>query len=233
MISQELLDQARKGQREAMEGVMRQCYPRVYRMAYGLSGREDVGRGIVKFVFSQGLKAMEGWHVEGDAERWFFHHTVLTARRGARYQPDSNNDVLVKVVIEPTTEYRAFVRAVRQLPMQQREAFVLHYGEEFDTRQLGIAMDCSQGAAANHLEAARRQMRAVAGERFDFLSDAAGRAYAALEPQEKLVLQNIRRHARRHQWRRWARLGVKVLIPLAVLVPLAWAAWWVWRHYDF
>ncbi len=233
-ISRDILSDARKFRREAMEHVLSECYPVVCRMAYGLSGREDVGRNVVKFVMARGVRQASTWKSEGDPQRWFDHHTILMWRRAARFAPHPLQDVLLTE--DDRTHrpgYVAFIRAMRHLPSQQREAFVLHVGEGYDERRLGIAMDCSRDAAGNHLDAARRALREVSGDDFDANVAAIRQAYAALSPQENLVLPAVRHHLNRHLWPRRLKRLVKVIVSLAVVTALAYATWWLLTHIEW
>lgn len=229
----DVLDRARDGQKEAVEQVLLEYYPTVHRMAYALSGREDTGRGIVRYVMWQATKALPKWTVEGMPQRWFYHHTVLVWRRTIRHQPQVQQDTLVGTVQDPPAAYLAFIRALRQLPMQQREAFILHHGEHFDERTLAVAMDCSREAAANHLQAAVAHLKAVSGEYFAALVNGMDQAYAHLVPTEEIILSHVRRTARRRRWQRGIVRSFKAMVILAILGAIAYAGWWIYRNFDF
>ena len=151
-IDDDLLFRAQGGDRRAAERMLSEIYPAVCRMAYGLSGREDVGRGIVRFIATQAVRQLGKWRDAAAAERWFYHHTVLTGRRAVRHRPDAMGDTLLGEAAD--APYVAFLRALRSLPQQQSEAFILNHGEHLNTRYLAIAMDCSTHAAEMHLGAA-------------------------------------------------------------------------------
>ena len=50
------------------------------------------------------------------AENWFFHHTLLNARRAASDLPDLKDDLLVTSAQDQSPQYLAFVSALRKLP---------------------------------------------------------------------------------------------------------------------
>src|SRR3954463_6496404 len=139
-----LFARAQKLNRPAVEALFASVYPAVLRIARGLSGRIDVADGVVRFVMLRAPTMLPKWRDATAAERWFLHHTVLTARRAARHEPDPRADLLAA---NGDANWLAFVRALRQLPHQQREAILLHCGEHLNDRYLGIAMDCSSDAA--------------------------------------------------------------------------------------
>ena len=194
--------------------------PQAWRMAVALAGDEPRGRAAVREVMGQAQLAAESWDHDEAPGRWFRHHTVLAVRR---LPGQGRGEVLVGDGDD--AGYRAFVAAVRKLPAQQREAFVLHHGEGLDARQLGIAMDCSVQAAKVHLHGAGEALAPLAGgdlpERVARLRE----AYGAIEPPANLGVP-LRRRAR---WRRrmtavalfagWALL----LGLIALAVAAAWA----------
>src|SRR5438094_6488723 len=110
-ISPQVFGRAKKLQRDGLEELFAEVYPAVVRIARGLSGREDVAEGVVRFVMTRSVAMVPRWRDETVAERWFLHHTVLTVRRAApAYAPTASGDVLVDA---PDPAYVAFVRAVR------------------------------------------------------------------------------------------------------------------------
>jgi DNA-directed RNA polymerase specialized sigma24 family protein len=224
-VDAEVLRRARKGNVRAAIDVLGNCYPQVYRIAYGLSGRDDVGRGVVRFIMRRGLRLLPTWHDDGDPDRWCQHHTVLTTRRAARHQPDVAHDTLVRGAQTDNAYYAAFVRAIRALPPQQREAFILHHGEQFDVRALGIAMDCSQDAAGQHLKEATRSLSTLGGDYFATFTAQLAHTYKALTPSEELVLTNITWDAKKYLWPRrvwrWIKLFLMALI-IALIVLFVW-----------
>src|SRR4051794_41165259 len=149
-VTSELVEGARKGRRDDVVELLALHYPVVWRMASGLTGRGDVGRGVVRFVMQRSLRATSHWAEDGAPTRWFHHHTLLTTRRTLKHSPTVANDTLLDGETADTG-YVAFIRSLRTLPMQQREAFILTYGEKLDLRALAVAMDCSVTAATNHL----------------------------------------------------------------------------------
>src|SRR5262245_23655216 len=107
-IDPQVFRRARRGNIRASIAVMSECYPQMYRLAYGLSGRDDVGRGVVQYVMRHGLRQLSTWSNEGEPMRWTRHHTLLTTRRAARHQPDVTNDTLIKRAQTENAYYAAF-----------------------------------------------------------------------------------------------------------------------------
>src|SRR3954451_15775723 len=225
----DVLRRARKGNLRAAIDVLSNCYPQVYRMAYALSGRDDVGRGVVRFIMRRGLRLLPTWNDDGDPDRWCQHHTVLTTRRAAKHEPDVAHDTLVRGAQTDNAYYAAFIRAIRALPTQQREAFILHHGEQFDVRALGIAMDCSQEAANQHLKEATRALSTLGGDYFATFTAQLAHTYKALTPSEELVLTNVSWDAKKYLWPRRIVRWIKLLI-MAALITLV--VLFIWKIYP-
>ncbi|MGD0138416.1 MAG: sigma factor-like helix-turn-helix DNA-binding protein [Tepidisphaeraceae bacterium] len=223
-VVDDALPRARKMHRDAVETVLRANYPRVCRIAMALCGREADGKAVVKTVVGQSLRALPWWSNAAEATGWFLHHTVLTTREIAGKTPDPSEDCLVLTLSNPPPEHVAFVKALRLLPAQQREAFLLFRGEHLDPRQTAVAMDCSTGAAANHHIAANRALTAIAGDTFDARVAELVRVYATLTPPEDLTVGDVGSIAHQLRWRRMLRFLRRFLI-LAILAAIAWMIW--------
>ena len=165
-------------------------------------------------------KVLPGWRDATEAERWFLHHTILTARRAAEHQPAANADLLAK---DGNAAMTAFVRALRNLPQQQKEAILLHFGEHLNSRYLGVAMDCSADAAQTHLDAARAALRQVAGPEIDGLLLRFESAYTRLKPGENEIPLAARRWAAKSLRPRRVRRILWMLVVVLVIVGSVWA----------
>jgi len=220
-VTPELLSRARAFHRPSAVALLQNFYPVVSRVSQAISGRGDAAAGITRFVIGRSLRVLPKWNQEHTPERWFYHHTVLTARRAARYKPDPKADLLVTAAgeQEPDPAYTAFVRGLRMLPQQQAEAFLLNHGEKLDPRMMSVAMDCSVEAAANHLVAATAALRAVTGDQatFEALTAKVAAAYGRLTPPEELSVPAVRREISRYLWPRRLRRGALGLLVLFLL----------------
>jgi len=224
-LTPEIIEGARKLRPGDVSAVLQDQFPTVYRLAYALAGRWDVGRGIARFVLARSVRMMPKWRPEDDPENWFHRFTIMTSRRSARHTIDVRKDVLVEQAIEPGAAYIAFVAALRQLEAQQREAFLLHYCERLNSRYSALAMDCSTQAADNHLKAAEQSLRLVAGPAFEPLTKKLCDAYAHLTPEGQDVIPQVNKVVFREvSLRKWfAR--IVLLIELVVLAALLYGGW--------
>lgn len=249
-IGDDLLNRAKGYDRQAMIDLLSDVYPAVYRMAHALTGRPGAGRQVVHDVIRRSLRVLPKWRTGVVPENWFYHHTLLSARGFAARPPDPRQDLLVTAAREARpaavpvstasgevgfaevspddASYVAFVRALRNLPVQQAEAFILHHGERLNERLLGVAMDCSVAAAANHLGAANAALNAVTSGRTDAFAATMARAYHAMAPPPTTIEPVARKYVARILRPRAVRRVVRIIVLLALLA----GAYFAWRHRD-
>jgi DNA-directed RNA polymerase specialized sigma24 family protein len=219
-VEPNVLKAARKYKSSAVEELFGAYYPTVYRLAYALCGEQSAARRVIDRVVQRALTVMPKWRDDGDADRWFYHYTVLETRRneasGAGPDPLLDGNA--------TPAYAAFLRALRGLPVQQREAIVLHHGERLNPRFIGVAMDCSMDAATNHLRAGTQHLEAMTGGQLAPLLQTLSQAHWHLAPPSQIARPEIRRSISRYLLPQRLRRRLLILAILAV----AGAAWY-WR----
>jgi DNA-directed RNA polymerase specialized sigma24 family protein len=210
---------------EAVHELFESVYPAVHRVAHALAGREDVARGVIRFVMTHAPKQLPAWKDESDARRWFLHHAVLTTRRASpNHAPAPREDLLAD---GGPPEFVAFVKALRTLPHQQAEAFLLHHGEHLADRSLATAMDCSTAAAAQHLTGAHDALRPIGGEQFAAFVERIAERHRALTPADDVLEPSVRGYVAAAIRPRRIRRLVRIALFLAVV---ACAAYVVWRY---
>jgi len=238
-VHEEVVRRAQKFDRRSMEQILSDAYPAVHRMSHALTGKPGAARQVLHDVLRRSLRVLPNWRVGTVPENWYYHHTLLASREFATRPPDPREDLLVTAAAEAATDpmYIGFVRALRNLPPQQSEAFILHHGERLNDRLLGVAMDCSTGAAHTHLEAARQGLAAVSGAGIDVLTATLQRAYQSLTPPPKAIAPVARRYVGRSLRPRRLRRLFRTTLLLALIVGgyFAWrerARWlpWVGEH---
>jgi DNA-directed RNA polymerase specialized sigma24 family protein len=243
-IGDDVLRRAQGYDPRAMEELLADVYPAVYRMSHALTGRPGAGRQVTHEVIRRSLRVLPKWRTGVVPENWFYHHTLLSARGFAARPPEPRQDLLVTAAKAPAPapvvaaggeiplaevapddpSYVAFVRALRNLPVQQAEAFILHHGERLNERLLGVAMDCSVAAAATHLSAANEALDAVTAGRTDLFAATMARAYRALTPPPTDIRPVTRKYVARAIRPRVLRRIVRVLLLLALLAGV-YCAW--------
>ena len=161
---------------------------------------------------------MSRWRDDGDADRWFYHFTVLETRRHESTSP-TPDPLLNGDRKDPA--FAAFIRALRSLPTQQREAIILNQGEHLNPRYLAVAMDCSGEAATNHLRAAMVELQSMTGGQLPSMLEAFTAAYRQIAPPSGNVRPLIRRRLNRFLFPRRLRRGF-ILILLTIIAYTVW-----------
>jgi DNA-directed RNA polymerase specialized sigma24 family protein len=228
-IPDDVLERAMKNDRAATEAVLTEVYPSVFRLSHALTGRPGAARQVLHDVLRRSLRVMPKWRRGTVPENWYYHHTLITAREIAPNPPELREDVLVKQAGTEDPAYLAFVRTIRSLPRQQAEAFLLHHGEKLNTRLLGVSMDCSQSAAADHLNAANAAIDSVAGaEALPALTATLEKTYASLLPPTNTIRPAARKYIKAHIRPKIIKRVVLVIL----LVALVIGAFYAWRSRE-
>lgn len=220
-----LLASARDYQGSAVVALLESYTPLVHRLAYALCGEARTGNAVAQTVMRRAIRVLPRWRDEAEADRWFYHYTVLETRR-APVPPPGATDPLLAASTRNDAPYVALVRALRALPPQQREAILLHHGEHLNPRYLAVAMDCSAEAAANHLRVATLALQQLSGpDALGPLLNEVGAAYQRLSPDLSGVGPAIRRDVRRYLVPR----RIRRIVILALLLVIAWALFRGWH----
>jgi DNA-directed RNA polymerase specialized sigma24 family protein len=215
----------RPDDRAAIVALLTSYYPRIFRIAVALCGDPAIAQSITRTILRQSFRAFPRWSAESDAARWFAHHTVLAVRL-REVETRSRNDPLLRLTSDPT--FIAIITALRALPAQQREAFLLHHGEGFDLRHMATAMDCSSEAAVNHLLAAVDTLRPLAAGQLDEFTTALPKLLSQLLPPADKITLEIQSTTRRHLWPRRLKRWVGWPVTLIAIAWVAWSLWKVW-----
>jgi DNA-directed RNA polymerase specialized sigma24 family protein len=214
--------------RPSLPELLGSAHYRIYRIAVVLCGEPSRADEVVDTVLRQSVGISTKWRTQDDASRWFVHYTVLLSRQWASH---AGADALRRVTSDPADT--AIIHAIGQLPMQQREAFLLHHGEQMDLRQVATAMDCSTAAAANHLAAAAKSLQeSVPTVLADFTPRLPGLLQQLLPPPHLLDAKLQQTLARHRRIRRLKLIGIWVY-RAALLLTIGWLLWWIWQRIDF
>lgn len=202
----------------AVTRLITEHYGMVFRIAIASTGSRRRGQAVTRRVIRRALTVIGKWASHDDAARWFAHHTVLAVR-----QLVDRRGYSTEVFTTTKPELAELAEAISDLPFQQREAFLLHHGEQFDLRRISTAMDCSTEAAKNHLAAAGRKLNEFGEEKVQAFISELPLALLSITPDPLLIHQRVGRQVRRYIW---PRRIVRTVIWIAVIVGV-----WVAVHY--
>jgi Sigma-70, region 4 len=204
----------------------RRMWPACVRIATTLGGTSGFAAVVSRQLLRRARPVCEQWIDEDEADRWFLHHTILLCRQTSNQPFMGHRDALISAFDSPSDEYIAFMRALRTLPFQQREAFVLNVCEKLDERLLAVAMDCSKTAAQSHLSGAVKQLRLISGEHYDKQLQRVARAHQHLTPEPDEVERRARWLARPIVVKKRLKLAMIVGAAITLIVGAA-AVWWL------
>jgi len=219
------INRARRSDRQAVETLLCESYPAMHRIAHALAGDPKTAPKIVHLVLRRAVLVMPRWRKGITPENWFYHHMLLTARGASPLTVPIERDLLITAGPTGSPAYMAFIRALRGLPRQQMEAFVLNHGEKLNSRLLGVSMDCSTRAATVHFEAATQSLQTIAGESFDDLVARFEQAYMTLTPPTTVIRTAVRREATVAIWAIRLRRLIRRLVAVSILALIGYAVW--------
>jgi DNA-directed RNA polymerase specialized sigma24 family protein len=168
-ITDEQLLSAQAGDAGAIQLLFAQAMPSCARLATSLTGSRVQAKRVSRDLVKRAAGMVERWRDAEDASRWFMHHLILRVRHHRRPVP-IEHDMLIEDIGGPDiVPYRAMITALRKLPEQQQEAFILTHAQKWNTRYCAIAMDCSNTAVETHLNEANRTIQPLLGKNFEAL----------------------------------------------------------------
>lgn len=212
------------GNTGAIERVYAQALEPCARVATSVSGRPDVAHNVLRELVRRSTKQFEKWSYADEASRWFMHHTIILLREH-RKPLTPRDDMLLKDIGGPdVVQYVAMVNAIRKLPDQQQEAFLLTHAQRWNTRLCAIAMDCSNTAVESHLVEANRQIQPLLGEHASALLGFLNKVHLSIPIEYPSAPKII---AARIKARRGAR-AVRTLVGWGLVALIVAAIVWVW-----
>ena len=190
-----------------------------------LCGDASTANKVARRVLRRASAMFKTWETDDDAARWFARFTVLNARGYIASNP--KRDALLVVTNDP--QIIAAVYAVRQLPMQQREAFLLHHGQGMELRQMATTMDCSSAAAATHLSAAGKALRVLVPTGLtEFTSSLPSMLEQLVPPPGELEIQ-IQKVIHKRRLSAIVRFAVLWPAGLILVAAIAWEGYRIWK----
>jgi RNA polymerase sigma-70 factor (ECF subfamily) len=142
-------------ERDEIEAVYREHFPRFLRIATAIVGDEDRAYDAVQEAFARALRHRRGFSGRGPLEGWLWRTVVNTARsaRGARpvlaLSPNGRRPA----------EDESLRALIAELPERQRLALFLHYYADLEYEAIAEAMGITTGTVGATLNAARARLR--------------------------------------------------------------------------
>lgn len=168
----DLVSEIHAGSKVAFEHLMSRYGRLVYRIAYGFTGDRDGAMDVAQETFLKVHTRLGGFREEGDLKNWIARIAAnegLNWSRSVRRHPTCELDESVFLEPDPPQEERflaresrdALHRSLSSLSPRQRLAVVLRYFQGMSAREIGAALDCSEGTARNILFRSLRKLQSV------------------------------------------------------------------------
>ena len=144
--------------------------PRVFRLAFRLTGDTALAREFTQDTFVRAFHSLEGFRGESSFRTWLFtieRRLLLDRRRAEKRRRDRTEikeddaateyDALDGVVADETQQ--KLRDAIKQLSPTQREVFTLRVSEGLSYKEIAEAVGTTEGAARVHYHNAMRAVK--------------------------------------------------------------------------
>lgn len=159
------IDAARTGDAAALEAILAACWPHAYRIALSILRHPMAAEDAAQEACARVVHAIAGLHSTQAFGVWFYRLVVreaLAAQRRARRcdcldaaavaSASPLTDALVRVDV---------LRALGELPAQQRAVIALHYYADLNSREIAQIMSIPRGTVRYLLARARRRLECL------------------------------------------------------------------------
>jgi RNA polymerase sigma-70 factor, ECF subfamily len=157
------------GCRASFGALVTDCYGRIYRLAWRITGSQQEAEDVAQEVCLKLGRAMRGWRGDSAFETWLYRLTYTTAidqvRAHQRFALSGAANLIplfegqTSPAPDAGAEHDDLWAAVRALPPQQRDAVMLVYAEEQSHAEAAVIMGCSEKTVSWHLHEARKRLK--------------------------------------------------------------------------
>lgn len=154
-----LVEQARSGDDDAREQLVRRYLPDVYRTTIRVLGDPDLAQDAAQDAFVNAMSGLRRFRGDASFRTWLLRIAINAARSVGRRNGRRREVSLVLAENEPSsmadparhamnvTEMERAERALGGLPPKQRMAVALRVQQGLSYAEIALALQCSEGAA--------------------------------------------------------------------------------------
>ena len=179
-----------QGDRAAGERLITAHYPRIFRLLRCLAGSAEPAQDLTQQTFARAWQALASYQGRASLATWLHkiaYHEYTNWLRSKRDDAPLEEAAGIADLRESLGLDSILVaRALRQLPPELREPFVLFYMHELTVTEIAELLDLASGTVKSRLFTARRRLRQ--------LLDAADRAVpptSAIEHEPRLLFSSV------------------------------------------
>ncbi len=172
MTEAQLVERARTGDEAAFRCLYDAHVDRVYRLAYRMSGEDDLARDFTQETFVRAYQRLAQYRGESAFSTWLHRIAISVTlnglRKSARHRGRERSLDEAHAVPSPVREPEPGVwgrieAAVDGLPDIYRTVFVMHDLEGYSHGEIAASLGVAEGTSKARLFRARSKLRAVLG----------------------------------------------------------------------
>jgi RNA polymerase sigma-70 factor, ECF subfamily len=176
-----LVDAARKGDRAALDELVRVTYPGTYTLAFRLTGNEDDARDVVQEAYLRAYRGLRRFRGDAQFTTWLYRITAncaanllaKRARNRTEALPEEESVVDSRPDHDPEQRMAGEDERVRVagalavLPWRLRQVIVLRDIYDLPHGWIASELGISEAAAKVRLHRARRRLRELLADEFE------------------------------------------------------------------
>ena len=175
-VGVQLLERCQRGERAALEELVRCVQGRVYNFAVRASGSQTAAEDITQRVLMKMVRDVGSFRAEASFTSWLYRIVVnewIDERRRLKrlvYVPVESFAKLKSAWLDPAQTVarnqreEAVLSAVSALDPKLRAVVLLRYLEEMSYEEVAAALECSMGTVASRLSRAHARLKDLLGE---------------------------------------------------------------------
>lgn len=177
MSEQELIEQAKEGNRAAMSALVKNYEQTVYNFSFKICRNKDKAEHTMQETFLSMIKHLDQFSGNSKLSTWLYrvvsNHCLMLARSQNKYEyasfENEDSDIDEKSIadwnispdniLENEELKKQLDNAIQQLPAEYRVVFLLRDVEEFSTEETANMLELSVPAVKSRLHRARAFLR--------------------------------------------------------------------------
>ena len=168
----ELIARVVAGDRQAARELYDAHAPRVFRLAFRLTGEDDLARELTQETFVRAFSQLGRFRGESALSTWLHRVTLSVVSNAMRKvkrfrarETDLEDAEMVSASV-PTSDpdlKEKLYRAIDELPEIYRTTFVMHDVEGYTHEEIATVLGVAEGTCKSRLSVARAQLRQKLG----------------------------------------------------------------------
>ena len=150
---------------EAMNRMVDSWQTSLLRLCYIQLKDKAMAEDAVQETFLKAFRAWDAFRGGCGEKTWLMKIAVNTCRdmqRGGWFRHTDRRvtpDMLPEAIVPPREEQGDLTLAVMNLPRKYREAIMLYYYQDMDTKEIGSALGIAQSSVSNRLRRGREMLK--------------------------------------------------------------------------